>query len=114
MDGDLEDPIAASSLDVRDFIVEGFEVVDIIQPERITDKDRRSVAKTIDAKDRAFDGRRCRETHGLACTWNWSSELGSAEKPRIQILGGAGKRPRGQPERPAANHRVRRTGFRQG
>ena len=38
--GSVEDPIAASSLDVRDFIVEGFEVVDIIQPERITDKDK--------------------------------------------------------------------------
>ena len=36
----VEDPIAASSLDVRDFIVEGFEVLDIIQPERITDKNK--------------------------------------------------------------------------
>ena len=32
-----EDPIATSTLDVRDFIVEGFEVVDIIHPELLDD-----------------------------------------------------------------------------
>ena len=82
--GGTEDPILASTLDVRDFIIDGYEVEEVIQPERITDKDKMVMAKDIDGEDFGI-GRDPRSRVYLKL----DSELGSAETPRIQILGGA-------------------------
>ena len=54
-----EDPIMASSLDVRDFIVEGFDVEDIIQPD-VVDKD--------DPRRRISMAKESVRILGLACT----------------------------------------------
>ena len=96
--GKSEDPIAASSLDVRDFIVEGFEVMDIIQPERITDKDKKVVAKAID-NDSPFEGDAARDPRSRLYL-KLDSELDSDQKPRIQILGGAVSDLAGNPNDP--------------
>ena len=88
---DVEDSIAASTLDVRDFIIAGYEVLDIIQPELLDDeKDDDGEYKVGDAKDidgdSPFDmGRDPRSRVYLQL----DAELGSAETPTIQILGGA-------------------------
>ena len=93
IEGDLEDQIAASSLDVRDFIVEGFEVLDIVQPERITDKD-----KTVEAKD--IDGEKIGRDPRSRLYLELDSELDSDQTPRIQILGGAVNDLAGNPNDP--------------
>ena len=93
-DGGAEDPIATSTLDVRDFIVEGFEVVDIIHPELLDDAKADGKYKVKDAEgiddssDSAFDDIGARDPRSRVYL-ELDSELGSAEKPRIQILGGA-------------------------
>ena len=89
-----EDPIATSTLDVRDFIVEGFEVVDIIHPELLDDaKDAEGEYKVEEREghrqaDGAFDAIGERDPRSRVYL-ELDSELGSAETPRIQILGGA-------------------------
>jgi hypothetical protein len=94
-DGGDEDPIATSTLDVRDFIVEGFEVVDIIHPELLDDEKKADGEyKVKDAvgidtsKESTFDDVGARDPRSRVYL-ELDSELGSAEKPRIQILGGA-------------------------
>ena len=49
-DGTVEDSIAASTLDVRDFIIAGYEVLDIIQPELLDDEKKDGEYKVKDAK----------------------------------------------------------------
>ncbi len=81
-----EDPIATETLDVRDFIVEGYEVVDIIHPELIDDDDQEVVAIAIG--DSAFDEVSKRDPRSRVYL-ELDAELGSAETPRVSILGGA-------------------------
>ena len=93
-EGGAEDPIATSTLDVRDFIVEGFEVVDIIHPELLDDAKTDGEYKVKDAvgidtsKESTFDAIGARDPRSRVYL-ELDSELGSAETPRIQILGGA-------------------------
>ena len=88
-----EDPIAASTLDVRDFIIAGYEVLDIIQPELIDDDEKDGdgeyvvIATAIDDKS-PFTGDAARDPRSRVYL-KLDAELGSAETPRIQILGGA-------------------------
>ena len=80
-----EDPILASTLDVRDFVIAGYEVVDIIQPDVIGKKDSDAVA--ID-QDSLFENGAEKDPRSRVYL-KLDSELGSAETPTVQILGGA-------------------------
>ena len=90
--GDVEDSIAASTLDVRDFIIAGYEVLDIIQPELLDDEKEDGEYKVKDAKaidtDSPFKDGAARDPRSRVYL-QLDAELGSAEKPTIQILGGA-------------------------
>ena len=80
-----EDPILASTLDVRDFVIAGYEVVDIIQPDVIGKNDDDAVA--ID-QESAFENGAEKDPRSRVYL-KLDSELGSAETPTVQILGGA-------------------------